>query len=169
VFSPLKNNFFIITFHSQGDYNFVDRGGPWVHKGVACLIAPFVNNAQPSETVLETVRLLVRFYDVSWNKQTKEYGQLIGSKFGKVVEVDVDEEGLNLKDYLRVRIDWPLKQRLMARFKTTVKGQASHVYPMQYERVPFFCFHCGLIGHNDEQCEKSILGVPSIKYDATLR
>jgi hypothetical protein len=26
VFKPLKNNFFIITFHNVGNYNFVDRG-----------------------------------------------------------------------------------------------------------------------------------------------
>jgi hypothetical protein len=170
LFTPLKENFFIITFNSEGDFNFVDQGGPWVHDGVACLIAPFVNNAQPSETVLETVRLWVRFYDVPWNKQTKEYGELIGSNFGKVVEVDVDKEGLILSDFLRVRIDWPLKQRLLARFKITVKGKAaSRVYPMQYERVPYFCFYCGLIGHSKEQCEKVILGVPSIMYDATLR
>jgi hypothetical protein len=48
VFKPLKDNFFIITFTSEGDYKFVAEGGPWIHQGTACLIAPFVNNAQPS-------------------------------------------------------------------------------------------------------------------------
>jgi hypothetical protein len=59
ILTPLKNKFFIITFTSEGDFNFVDGGGPWIHQGVACLIAPFVNNAQPLETVLNTVRLWV--------------------------------------------------------------------------------------------------------------
>jgi hypothetical protein len=31
---------------------------------LACLIAPFVDSAQPSEAFLDTVRLWVRFYDV---------------------------------------------------------------------------------------------------------
>jgi hypothetical protein len=169
LFTPLKDNFFIITFTSEGDFNFVDGGGPWIHQGVACLIAPFVNNAQPSETVLNLVRLWVRFYDVPWNKQTDAYGWLLGGKLGKVVEVDVDEEGLKLSDYLRVRIDWPLNQRLLARFRTSVKGQPSpRVYPMMNERVPFFCFHCGLIGHDKEQCEAIGEGKPSLNYDATL-
>jgi hypothetical protein len=148
----------------------VNRGGPWIQGGVAVLVAPFVNGAQPSEAVLDTVRLWVRFYDVPWNKQTEVYGRLIGSKLGKVVEVDVDADGIELSDHLWVRIDWPLKQRLLARFKTNVKGQeAARIYPMQYERVPFFCFHCGLIGHSKEQCERIVLGAPSIGYDATLR
>jgi hypothetical protein len=168
IFKPLKDNFFIITFNREGDYKFVNQGGPWIHLGVACLIAPFVDSAQPSEAVLDTVRLWVRFYDVPWKKQTKEYGELLGSKFGKVVTVDVDAEGLELSEYLRVRIDWPLNQRLLARFKTT-KGQRSMIYHMRYERVPYYCFHCGFIGHNEEQCERRIMGIQSLQYDATLR
>ncbi|KAM0925681.1 hypothetical protein ACQ4PT_004036 [Festuca glaucescens] len=105
IFKPLKENFFIITFNREGDYKFVKQGGPWIHLGVACLVAPLDDSAQPSEAVLDTVRLWVRFYNVAWKKQTKEYGELIGSKLGKVVEVDVDVEGLELSEYLRVRID----------------------------------------------------------------
>jgi hypothetical protein len=170
TFKPLKDNFFIITFTSEGDYNFVDGGGPWIHLGVACLVAPFKESAQPSETILETVRLWVRFYDVPWKKQTKEYGELLGSKLGKVIKVDVDADGLKLSEYLRVRIDWPLNQRLLARFKTTIKGQPKpRIYEMRYERVPHFCFHCGLIGHNEEQCEIRAMGTQSLQYGATLR
>jgi hypothetical protein len=51
LFKPLKDNSIIITFTSKGDYLFVEGGGPWIHQGVVCLIAPFVNNAQPSKTV----------------------------------------------------------------------------------------------------------------------
>jgi hypothetical protein len=40
---------------------------------------------------------------------------------------------------------------------------------MMYECVPFFCFQCGLIGHNEEQCEAVGEGKPSVNYDATLR
>ncbi|KAM0874926.1 hypothetical protein ACQ4PT_037120 [Festuca glaucescens] len=169
-FTPLKNKFFIITFASEGDYNFVDQGGPWIHQGVACMTAPLNDKAQPSDVILDTVCMWVRFYDVPWGKQTKEYGELLGSKFGRVVGVDVDAVGVELSDYLRVRIDWPLSQHLLARFKAAVKGQPNpRIYPMRYERVPYFCFHCCFIGHNEEQCENKLLGTQSLKYDATLR
>jgi hypothetical protein len=169
-FKPLKNNFFIITFTVEGDYNFVVQGGPWIHIGVACLIAPLSDKEQPSDVVLDTVRLWVRFYDVPWRKQTKESGERLGSNFGKVIEVDVDAEGLELSEFLRVRIDWPLNQRLLARFKSSVKGQPTpRIYQMRYECVPYYCFHCGFIGHNEEQCENRMLGTQSLQYDQTLR
>ena len=56
-FAPLRDNFFIITFKSKGDYRFIARGGPWIKKGVACLIAPFVENMRPSETVLDSIQI----------------------------------------------------------------------------------------------------------------
>jgi hypothetical protein len=62
TFKPLKNNFFIITFSSEGDYKFVEGGGPWIHLGTACLIAPFMDN--PSAIMLGSIRLWVHFYDV---------------------------------------------------------------------------------------------------------
>jgi hypothetical protein len=31
IFKPLKYNFFIITFNQEGDYRFVEQGGPLIH------------------------------------------------------------------------------------------------------------------------------------------
>jgi hypothetical protein len=169
TFSPLKDNFFIITFSSEGDFQFVKRGGPWIHQGVACLIAPFINNIRPSATVLDSVQVWVRIYDIPWNKQTDATGRKLGSQLGKVEWVDVDTAKNEFNDFLRVRIALPLNSRLKTKITTTVKGKpGEQVYLIRYERVPHFCFHCGFIGHDKKMCEKRNRGTPSSNYDATL-
>jgi hypothetical protein len=40
-YKSLRDNLFIITFSAEEDYNFVLRGGPWLHKGDALLVAAF--------------------------------------------------------------------------------------------------------------------------------
>lgn len=41
-YKSLRDNLFIITFSTEGDYNFVlQGGGPWLHKGDALLVAAF--------------------------------------------------------------------------------------------------------------------------------
>jgi hypothetical protein len=169
TFSPLRDNFFIITFSLEGDFRFVNRGGPWIHQGVACLIAPFINNIRPSATVLDSVLVWVQIYDIPWNKQTDATGRKLGAQLGKVETVDVDTAKNEFNDYLRVRISLPLNRRLKVKITTTVKGKpGSQSYLLRYERVPHFCFHCGFIGHDKKMCERVIRGAPSINYDATL-
>ncbi|CAM0905055.1 unnamed protein product [Alopecurus aequalis] len=122
------------------------------------------------KTVLDSIQIWVRFYDVPWNKQTKAYGRFVGGHLRRVEEVDVDKAGLEFNDYLRVRIVLPLNKRLQTRFTTNIKGQVSPmVYPLSYERIPHFHFHCGFIGHAKEECEKKIRGLSSLCYDSLLR
>lgn len=40
-YKSLRDNLFIISFKSEGDYKFVLQGGPWLHKGDALLVAEF--------------------------------------------------------------------------------------------------------------------------------
>jgi hypothetical protein len=169
TFSPLKDNFFIITFSSEGDFQFVKRGGPWIHQGVACLIAPFINNIRPSATILDSVQVWVRIYDIPWNKQTDATGRKLGSQLGKVEWLDVDTAKNEFNDFLRVRIALPLNRRLKTKITTTMKGKpGEQVHLIRYERVPHFCFHCGFIGHDKKMCEKRNRGTPSSNYDAML-
>jgi hypothetical protein len=51
---------------------------------------------------------------------------------------------------------------------TWVKGKPSETkkIKLKYERVPYYCSHCGFMGHKKDDCEKRRLGTPSLDYDA---
>ena len=169
--APIRKNWYVITLQSQGDFDFVARGGPWIHRGNVLLVAPFIGNARPSESVLEAVPVWVRFYDVPWDKQTCAYGWRIGKLLGKVLAVDADDSGTMIREFLRVRIELPLNRRLQMQVSIGIKGSAHEPekYELRYERVPHYCFWCGFIGHDDTECEKKRMGVPKREYDDRLR
>ncbi|KAM0926168.1 hypothetical protein ACQ4PT_003739 [Festuca glaucescens] len=56
-FAPLGKNWFKITFYSEGDYDFVARGGPWIYRGYPLLVTKIQGDLRPSKTVLNTVPL----------------------------------------------------------------------------------------------------------------
>ncbi|XP_010236280.1 uncharacterized protein LOC100842450 [Brachypodium distachyon] len=164
TYVPLKDNFFIITFYSKGDFNFVSRGGPWIFKGYPLLVAPFIGAARPSETILNSVPVWTRIYDVQWNKQTQAMGRALGGTLGKGLEVDIDEARQGLNEYLRVRVELPLNRRLQTKITTRVKGKDDlETYELKYERVPYFCFKCGFIGHEKEGVREGDTGVGQIR------
>ncbi|KAM0848528.1 hypothetical protein ACQ4PT_054332 [Festuca glaucescens] len=171
TFAPIKPKWFIVTLNSEGDYDFVVNGGPWTHLGDAFLVQPLKGSERPSETDLTALPIWVKMFDVPWDKQTDENGRKWGSRLGKVEEVDVDATRKQFRDFLRVRIQIPINKRLQTKLTTGIKDkpETHSTFILRYERVPYFCFWCGFIGHNESVCEKKRLGVPSLGYDASLR
>ncbi|KAM0857600.1 hypothetical protein ACQ4PT_048371 [Festuca glaucescens] len=121
TFAPIKPKWFIITLNSEGDYNFVVNGGPWVHLGNAFLVQPLKGSERPSATDLTSLPIWVHMYDVPWDKQTEANGRKWGRSLGKVVEVDADKS--KYRDFLRVRIEIPINKRLQTKLTTGVKDR----------------------------------------------
>jgi hypothetical protein len=82
--------------------------------------------------------------------------------------VDVLESKIKKKEFLQVRVNLPYDRRLQTHITAGVKGklEQTKVFKLMYERVPYYCSHCGFMGHKKDDCEKSRLGIPSLEYDA---
>ncbi|KAI5014013.1 hypothetical protein ZWY2020_055403 [Hordeum vulgare] len=165
----IKNNWYAITFFSEGDHKFVARGGPWIYKGNALTVGPFRAGEQMSEAELNSVPVWVRAYNVPWDKQTIAYGAFLGGLLGKTMEVDAEADGSRVPEFLHIRIDLSLSRRLQTKITVGREPAKQVIYPLRYERVPHYCFWCGFIGHDDNLCEKKRLGVPTRAYDEGLR
>lgn len=157
-YKSLRDNMFIITFSVEGDYDFVIKGGPWIHRGDALLVASFDGITCPSNVPLDVVPIWVRIYDLPLVLMTKVRGEMFGSKLGKVREVDVGDDGRNKHDFFHIiRVDLPVKCPLKSQIAIRMTVQGKEVlrrFDLRYEWVPHFCFICGFIGHSDRDCNR---------------
>ncbi|KAM0905275.1 hypothetical protein ACQ4PT_017462 [Festuca glaucescens] len=167
-YTELQKNYYMLTLFSQGDYEFVKRGGLWIFNKNALLVKEIKEDEQPSEMVLDRVPVWVRIYDVPWGKQKGATGMMYGQLLGRPIEVDEPTEEKDMDEFLRVWIELPYDRRLQTHITVGVKGKPSarKVYKLKYERVPHYCAHCGFMGHRKFECEKKQSGVPSLDYDA---
>lgn len=84
---------------------------------------------------------------------TKEVGEILGNMVGKVIEVDTGSYSECLGSVIRVRIMFNVSQALVQGLRVQVDGLADIVQTVvRYERLPNYCFHCGLIGHLVRDC-----------------
>ncbi|KAM0909255.1 hypothetical protein ACQ4PT_014931 [Festuca glaucescens] len=167
-YSEKGKNYYMITLFSKGDYDFVKRGGPWIFNQNALIVKDFDDAAQPSDIKFDAVPVWVRIYDVPFGKQDEVWGKRYGNGLGKALEVDVPSSKQDKHEFLRVRVNLPCDRRLQTQITTGVKGKPREikVFKLKYERVPYYCSHCGFMGHKKDECEKRWLGVPSLDYDA---
>jgi hypothetical protein len=91
-----------------------------------------------------------------------------GAGLGKAVEVDALSDELDMNEFLRVRVEIPYNKRIQPQLAVGVKGKPGQVktYKLKYERIPYYCEHCGFMGHKKDTCEKRRRGVPSLDYEA---
>jgi hypothetical protein len=82
---------------------------------------------------------------------SKAVGQSLGSIVGEVEEVDTNDDGMGWGEFLRVKIKVNVTKPL-ARGHTLKIKDRSYWIAFKYERIPRFCFRCGIISHGCKGC-----------------
>jgi hypothetical protein len=86
-----------------------------------------------------------------WMNQV--WGSRAMNLIGRVVKMDVDADGKASGAFLRaqvaIEIDKPLRRGVLLWMSKSEEPRWFHV---QYERLPYYCFACGTIGHSELEC-----------------
>lgn len=72
---------------------------------------------------------------------TEEWGNQIVNSVGKVLEVDVGNDGVGWGKFLRVKVEIPLCKALARSRFINVQGQKTWM-DFRYEKLPKICFMC---------------------------
>ena len=86
---------------------------------------------------------------------SKEAGKYIGGKLSKVIEVDKRSLQAEQANFKRIRVEIPIDKPLRQGGNITNAEGEQCWLTFRYERLPTFCYICGLIGHGDKHCSKS--------------
>ncbi|KAI4990891.1 hypothetical protein ZWY2020_039262 [Hordeum vulgare] len=103
------------------------------------LIVKEYDGAPASEMVSEHQEIWVQSM-ISTDKRTQEFGTALGNWLGKVVRVDVDEEGKAKGQHLRVRAQISVFEPLVRGFSKSSWRRRASFSDFHYEKVPHFCF-----------------------------
>ncbi|XP_040997111.1 uncharacterized protein At4g02000-like [Juglans microcarpa x Juglans regia] len=75
----------------------------------------------------------------------------IGNSVGKIINVDVPEDGVGWGEFLRIKVEICLTKKIARGRMINVRGNREWI-PIQYEKLPKICFKCGQIVHISGNC-----------------
>lgn len=75
----------------------------------------------------------------------------LARKLGKVKEVQLTPKLFFEGNYVRFRVRINIEKALL-RFVTLTMPKGMKRSTVKYEKVMFFCKHCGFLGHDHEEC-----------------
>lgn len=151
VIRSIGPNKFVFQFFHWRDKEKVMQGRPWCFDNQLVVLNEVSGDEQPSEVNLNFSPFWIRLKNLPFNCCSTPMCNVIASRLGHVM--DIDDECAYLDNYRRVRIFMDITKPL-CRFQN-IKGRDGKIVrtDIAYERLPFFCFLCGVNGHNDRDCD----------------
>jgi hypothetical protein len=152
TFKAKGENLFLAQFHCLGDWNRVMEGGPWLFRGAALVLAEYDGFTNVEEYKLDKIPVWARMQGIPEGlMKKKELAEKVARKVGDPpIKVIVNEGVPNSSKYLRARVHVDVNKPLVRIVPITLKERK--VYPVLYEKLPEFCYFCGLIGHSVTEC-----------------
>jgi hypothetical protein len=170
----MGDNLFVFQFKNAYERDRVMSGTPWLFDNHLLALNEFDGSCPASKIQFHHCCFWVHFHGVPLYYMTKLTGERVGGTLGGVLDVDVPEDGLGWGPSLRVRLRLDFTKPI-PRGKMVTFGSLGQMWiSFKFERLPWLCFHCGIIGHLERDCVSSLhagrrVGVDSKQYGAWLR
>ncbi|XP_074306506.1 uncharacterized protein LOC141641755 [Silene latifolia] len=164
-----KEKIFMFSFDEERDKNKVLDGQPWhFDKFIWCLGEPNYDRKM-TEVPLSFVPLWARVYDLPLRGRTNEENlRRLSAQLGTFVKVD-GAPFLEMERAVRLRfiqdVRKPLKEEVVVGMKT---GKYEN-FKVKYERLPTYCYGCGLLGHGEKDCDEGPYDEGELRFDESLR
>lgn len=165
-------NLFIIKFFHKLDMQRVLDDGPWTFNQQVLLIKKLDGEEQLSELNISELYIWLQVYDLPIGFHSEFIFKSIGNYVGKFVASDPKNLNGIWRNYQRIKVAIDVHKPLKSKMRMKKAGGEWLWISFKYERLPSFCFYCGVIGHSEKFCEtlfdeKEDSGTR--KYDGSLR
>jgi hypothetical protein len=152
-FRSLGTNIFLAEFANQFDRDRVLGGSPWHISKHGVLLKFFDPLVKPSDVIFDRLSLWARIFKLPFGLMNDTRGKELAGNLGKVEAMDVDSKGRAWGDFLRVRVAINVLEPVMRCVSVfSQKRKTKEIFQVMYERLPIYCFSCGLIGHSSLGC-----------------
>jgi hypothetical protein len=166
------DNLFVAHFGCKHDMEKALAGSPWVVGKHAVIMKEYDEKVRPSDIRFDRMDIWVRILDLPLGWMNVHRGARAMGLLGDVVKMDVDGDGKASGPFLRARVAIevakPIRRGVLLK---TDRKTPPEWFRAQYEKLPFFCRSCGLMGHTDLECStpapKDENG--KLPYDTKLR
>lgn len=152
--SILSPSLYKFQFFHEMDVHRVLQDGPWTFDQHLLVLASLDFGTVPQQVPLFLVNFWVQAHDIPSGFMSEKVAQDIGNFVGIFVEIDPNNFSSSWFSYLRFKISLDIRKPLKRRMKIIKSGAIGSWITFKYEKLPTFCFFCGIIGHSDKFCAK---------------
>lgn len=166
----LGANHFLFTFNQQGGKKKALEDGPWVFGKDLIVVVDFDGKKRLEDLNFNHIPIWIRASGMPLGMMNRETGEAIGNEVGDFVDMDRDEDGSAVGQFLRIKVRLNISKPLMRGVSLMVDDDENPLWcPLVYEFLPEFCYKCGIIGHTDRSCAVEVTVGGGPQFSKKLR
>jgi hypothetical protein len=119
----LRQNTFLFTFGQVSGKRRALEEGPWLVGKDLLVIEDFVEDKTLDEYEFRFFPIWVRVSNLPLGRMNRETGELIGKAMGDWEEVDVDDDGQAIGEYLRIKVRLDVREPIMRGIKVNLEEE----------------------------------------------
>lgn len=148
----IGENLFLFQFKDEVDSKQVLQGSPWLFDHFLLVLNEFDGSIPAHHISFTRCGFWVQLHGIPLYYMTKQTGDSIGGSIGTVEEVDVPGSRVGWGPYLKVRLSIDVTKSIQRGRLVTFGSLGQMWIAFKYERLPWLCFHCGMLGHMEREC-----------------
>ncbi|XP_012852901.1 PREDICTED: uncharacterized protein LOC105972485 [Erythranthe guttata] len=148
---PISSNRFMIKFHHPLDCKHAMEGCPWVLDRNALLFHKLLEGESPEGVEIKMMNIVVRAHNVPISYRTMEVATRIGNRLGSFTQF-LNSHQADVASFLRIKVAVDVTKCLQRGFFIHKADDAKTWLDFTYEKLPTFCFLCGIVGHTEPKC-----------------
>jgi hypothetical protein len=152
TFHELETNLFVLQAHSLGDWKRIMEDGPWLFRGCALMTEPFDGETMMPKVLPSGVEVWAQIHRLPPLFRKKEVIEQLAQRVGKFLASDGVAVQTRTGVFHRVRVKLDSLKPLTRFVPLTLEGSERMFLQVQYEKLPKYCEHCGLMGHTYLEC-----------------
>ncbi|XBJ21304.1 hypothetical protein VPH35_011980 [Triticum aestivum] len=153
LFHPSGNNVFVAEFGTQADRARMIEGSPWMVGKHAVLLKVFDQNVKPLQVRFDRLAIWARIMNQPPRLMKAKLGREFAKPIGQILSVESDSDGRCWGGFMRVRTEINVHEPIVRYITmTSLKLKSTETFSVMYERLPFVCFSCGILGHSLVMC-----------------
>ncbi|XP_074318152.1 uncharacterized protein LOC141654943 [Silene latifolia] len=164
-----KEKIFAFRFSDVRDKARVTEGQPWhFDKYVWCFDAS-CEEGRMTDTPLFILPIWARIYDLpAKGRSNVKNIENLGKQLGVFVSVD-EAPFPEMERAIRVRVLHDVRRPLKNCVEIRMPNLKVVSFKVKYEKLPTYCYGCGILGHGEKDCEEGPYEEGELRYDESLR
>ena len=118
----------------------------------------FHGDSSPANVTFRHSPFWIHIFNIPIKSMNKAVGTRIGNEMGELLMVDAPKSGLAWGPIFLIRVNVDIIKPLMHGKMIQIEDLEPSWVVFKYERLPIFCYRCGILGHQDKECPQLKMG-----------